>query len=132
MDVGELVLAGCSTVAPRNSGPDAELEEDQKYESGAVKGKEFAVLRESIRRFEEVYERVESSKRQHMAELKRMRRDMQRDLEVKWREILERAQIEIASLEEDNDTEEEGDDDKRLGDYNGVDIQSNGAVDASP
>ncbi|CAM0882431.1 unnamed protein product [Alopecurus aequalis] len=132
VDVGEFVLAGCSTAAPGNSGPDAELGEDQKYEPGVVKGKEFAVLREAIRRFGEVYERVESSKRQHMAELKRMRRDMQRDLEVRWREILERAQMEIVSLEEENDTEEEGDDNKRLGDYNGVEMQNNGAVDASP
>uniref|UniRef100_A0ACD5VGG7 Uncharacterized protein n=2 Tax=Avena sativa TaxID=4498 RepID=A0ACD5VGG7_AVESA len=132
MDVGELVLAGCSTAAPDNSGPDAELGEDPIYEPGVVKGKEFAVLRESIRRFEEVYERVESSKRQHMAELKRMRMDMQRDLEVRWREILERAQMEIASLEEENDTEEEGDDRKKLGDYNGVEIQDNGTMDASP
>jgi hypothetical protein len=45
---------------------------------------------------------------------------------------LERAQKEIASLEEENDTEEEGDDNKSFGDYNGVDMQNNGAVDASP
>jgi hypothetical protein len=132
VDVGELVLAGCSRAAPGNSGPDAELGGDQTYEPGVVKGNDFAVLRESIRRFEEVYGRVESSKRQHMAELKRMRRDMQRDLAVRWRETLERAQKEIASLEEENDTEEEGDDNKSFGDYNGVDMQNNGAVDASP
>jgi hypothetical protein len=108
------------------------LGEDQTDEPGVVKGNDFAVILESIRRLGEVYERVESSKRQHMAELKRMRSDMQRDLEVRWRETLERAQMEIASLEEEDDTEEEGDDDKRLGDYNGVEMQTNGAVDASP
>lgn len=132
VDVGEFVLAGCSRAAPGNSGPDAELGEDQTDEPGVVKGNDFAVILESIRRLGEVYERVESSKRQHMAELKRMRSDMQRDLEVRWRETLERAQMEIASLEEEDDTEEEGDDDKRLGDYNGVEMQTNGAVDASP
>lgn len=122
VDVGEFVLAGCG-----GAGSDAELGGDV---TGALKGEEFAVLTESIRRFGEVYERVESSKRQHMAQLKRMRRDMQRDLEVRWREILEKAEMEIESIEE----EEEGGDNakKRLGDDDGGEKHNNGAVDASP
>ncbi|KAE8793924.1 trihelix transcription factor ASIL1 [Hordeum vulgare] len=129
VDVAELVLAGCSKVEPRNSVSDAQLRENQTYETGAVQGDEFAMLTESIDRLREVYERVENSKRQHMEELKRMRKDMQRELEVRRREILEKAQMEIASLEEDD---AEGAVNNTLGDYNGVEEHNNGALDASP
>lgn len=118
-------------MVPGNSVPDAQLRENQTYETGAVQGEEFAILTEAIHRLREVYERVESSRRQHMAELKRMRKDMQRDLEVRRREILEKAQMEIASLEEEEDAKE-GAVNNRLEDYNGVEEQNNGALDASP
>ncbi|VAH62433.1 unnamed protein product [Triticum turgidum subsp. durum] len=130
VDVGELVLAGCSKVVPGNSVPDVQLRERQTYEPVAVQGEEYAILTEAIHRLREVYERVESSRRQHMAELKRMRKDMQRDLEVRRREILEKAQMEIASLEEED--AKDGAVNNRLEDYNGVEEQNNGALDASP
>ncbi|XP_037406178.1 uncharacterized protein LOC125544342 [Triticum urartu] len=130
VDVGELVLAGCSKVVPGNSVPDVQLREKQTYEPVAVQGEEYAILTEAIHRLREVYERVESSRRQHMAELKRMRKDMQRDLEVRRREILEKAQMEIASLEEED--AKDGAVNNRLEDYNGVEEQNNGALDASP
>jgi Skp family chaperone for outer membrane proteins len=94
-------------------------------------------LTESIQKFAEVFARIESSKRRHMAEVEQMRRDLQRDLDAKWREILEKAQAEIASLndedEDEGDVEEDGDagDDKILEDGGGEE-QNNGAMDASP
>lgn len=136
VDAGEFVLAGCGNAAPGDPGSDAELGEERTDGPGAVKGKEFAVLAESIRKLGEVYERMESSKRQHMAEVKRMRRDFQRDLDARWREILEKAEAEIASLGEEDgeegDAEEEGDDSRRFGDDDGGKEQNNGTVYASP
>jgi hypothetical protein len=79
---------------------------------------------------------MESSKRQHMVEVEQMRRDLQRDLDAKWREILEKAQAEIARLsnedEDEGDADEDGDvgDDKRLEEDG--DEQNNSAMDASP
>ncbi|KAF0918091.1 hypothetical protein E2562_022681 [Oryza meyeriana var. granulata] len=125
LDAAEYVLGGgCDNAGTRDPGSDAELGEEQPNEAGLGKGKDFEVLAESIRKLGDVYERVESSKRQHMAEVERMRRDLQRDLEVRRREILEKAQAEIACLSEEDgeegDLEEgEGDDNKRFGDDGG-------------
>jgi hypothetical protein len=71
-----------------------------------------------------------------MVEVEQMRRDLQRDLDAKWREILEKAQAEIARLsnedEDEGDADEDGDvgDDKRLEEDG--DEQNNSAMDASP
>uniref|UniRef100_A0A0E0JNB5 Myb/SANT-like DNA-binding domain-containing protein n=1 Tax=Oryza punctata TaxID=4537 RepID=A0A0E0JNB5_ORYPU len=122
LDAAEYVLGGCDNAGTRDSGFDAELgDEEQPNEAGAGKGKDFDLLVESIRKLGDVYERVESSKRQHMAEVERMRRDLQRDLEVRRREILVKAQAEIVRLtEEDGEEgdlkEGEGDDNKSLHD----------------
>ncbi|KAL5227341.1 hypothetical protein ABZP36_015606 [Zizania latifolia] len=123
LNAGEYVLGGCGDAGTRDSGSDAELEEEPTDEAGSEKGKEFEVLAEAVRKLGDVYQKVESSKRQHMAEVERMRRDLQRDLEVRRREILEKAQTEIARLNEedgeDGDLEEakdNGDDNKRVGD----------------
>ncbi|XP_074572749.1 uncharacterized protein LOC141829227 [Curcuma longa] len=75
----------------------------------------FRMLAESIRKFGEIFEKMESNKRQQMSEIERMRKEFQRDLEVQKRQILERAQLEIAKLSEEhgdgNDEEQEDNDD---------------------
>ncbi|XP_042392631.1 trihelix transcription factor ASIL2-like [Zingiber officinale] len=75
----------------------------------------FRMLAESIRKFGEIYEKMESNKRQQISEIERMRKEIQRDLEVQKRQILERAQLEIAKLSEEhgdgNDEEQEDEDD---------------------
>lgn len=75
----------------------------------------FRMLAESIRKFGEIYEKMESNKRQQMSEIERMRKEFQRDLEVQKRQILERAQLEFAKLSEEhgdgNDEEQEDNDD---------------------
>ncbi|CAD6237054.1 unnamed protein product [Miscanthus lutarioriparius] len=133
-----LLGGGGDVVGPRVSGSGAELGEREPQKNSAVQVDRngFVALTESIQKFEEVFVRMESSKRQHMVEVEQMRRDLQRDLDAKWREILEKAQAEIARLsnedEDESDAEEDGDvgDGKRLED--GGDEQNNGAMDASP
>ncbi|WCJ40714.1 Alcohol dehydrogenase transcription factor Myb/SANT-like family protein [Euphorbia peplus] len=70
-------------------------------------GSSFRVLADSIHKFSEIYEKIESSKRQQMLELEKMRMDFQKDLEMQKRQIMERAHAEIAKLrqidEEEND-----------------------------
>lgn len=87
---------------------------------GNFSSSSFRMLADSIQKFGEVYEKIENSKRQQMAELERMRKEFHRDLETQKRQILERAQAEIARIrqEEGEDEEEEermtgdGDDDE--------------------
>ncbi|KAF8678497.1 hypothetical protein HU200_046251 [Digitaria exilis] len=124
---------------PKVSGLGAELVELEPQKISAVQGNRngFLAVTESIQKFGEVFARIESSKRRHMAEVEQMRKDLQRDLDAKWREILEKAQAEIACLSDvdgdEDDVEEDGDggDDKRLEDGGGQE-QSNGVMDASP
>ncbi|KAJ6814820.1 trihelix transcription factor ASIL2-like [Iris pallida] len=80
----------------------------------------FRMLADSIRKFGEVYEKIEIGKRQQMAELERMRSEFQRDLEVKKRQILERAQAEIARMRQDEGEEEDGEE-ERTDDDDGAD-----------
>ncbi|KAG1346264.1 trihelix transcription factor ASIL1 [Cocos nucifera] len=73
------------------------------------------ILADSIQKFGDIYEKMESRKRQQMVELERMRKDFQRDLEVHKRKILERAQAEIAKIraeEGEEEEEEESEDDE--------------------
>lgn len=68
----------------------------------------FRMLADSIQKFSEIYEKIENSKKQQMTELERMRKEFHRDLELQKRQILDRAQAEIARLrQEDGDDEEE-------------------------
>ncbi|KAJ1285144.1 hypothetical protein BS78_03G257700 [Paspalum vaginatum] len=134
-------LLGCSggDLGPIVSGPRVELGAPEPQKTSAVEGNRngFVALTESIQKFEDVFARMETRKRQHMAEVEQMRRDLQRDLDAKWREILEKAQAEIACLSDEDgdegDAKEDGDGvgDKRLEDGVG-DEQNNGAMDASP
>jgi hypothetical protein len=138
MKAPECLLGGGGEPRPRLSGPGAELGEPEPQKVCAVEGDRngFMALTESIQKFGEVFARMESSKRRHMAEVEQMRRDLQRDLDAKWREILEKAKAEIACLSDEDgdesDVEEDGDggDDNRLEDGGG-EVQNNGAMDAS-
>ena len=68
----------------------------------------YRVLADSIQKFGKIYEKIENSKRQQMMELEKMRLDFNRELELQKKQILERAQAEIAKIqevdEEDTDT----------------------------
>ncbi|XP_078438755.1 alcohol dehydrogenase transcription factor Myb/SANT-like family protein [Wolffia australiana] len=66
----------------------------------------FRMLADSIHKFGEIYEKIESSKRQQMAELERMRKTFHEDLELQKRQILERAQAEIAKIRRDRDEDD--------------------------
>ncbi|KAL6974380.1 hypothetical protein U1Q18_028562 [Sarracenia purpurea var. burkii] len=68
-------------------------------------GSSYNLLADSIQKFGEIYEKIESSKRQQMMELEKMRMDFQRDLEVQKKQILERAQEEIAKIRQGDDDE---------------------------
>ncbi|KAL3528785.1 hypothetical protein ACH5RR_008107 [Cinchona calisaya] len=101
--------------SPGNS-ESAEAEEDdseglppKRTKSGRDRGNgaSFKLLAVSIEKFSEIYEKIENSKRQQMLELEKMRMDLYRELELQKRQILERAQAEIAKIrqggDEDND-----------------------------
>jgi len=143
MKAPECLLGGGEEAAPRVTGLVAEFGEPEPQKISAVEGNRdgFMALTESIQKFADVFARIESSKRRHMAEVEQMRRDLQRDLDAKWREILEKARAEIASLSDEDEDEDEDEggveedgvvgDDKILEDVGGEE-QNNGAMDASP
>lgn len=70
-------------------------------------GSSFKLLADSIQKFGEIYEKIENSKRQQMIELEKMRMDFHRELELQKKQMLDRAQAEIAKIqqEEDEDTD---------------------------
>lgn len=73
-------------------------------------GASFRLLADSIQKFSDIYEKIESSKRQQMLELEKMRMDFHRELEMQKRQILERARDEIAKIrqgDEENDVSAE-------------------------
>ncbi|CAK7334918.1 unnamed protein product [Dovyalis caffra] len=85
-----------------------EGEEEEEGGSGGHEGvKGLRVLAESVQKFGEIYGKIESSKREQMMELERMRIEFQRDLELQKKQILERAQVEIAKIREEDDGEDE-------------------------
>ncbi|KAL9995920.1 putative trihelix transcription factor ASIL1/2 [Helianthus debilis subsp. tardiflorus] len=65
--------------------------------------KGFGCWRNRFRIFGEIYEKIEGRKRQQMLELEKMRMDFQRELELQKKQILERAQAEIAKIREGDD-----------------------------
>lgn len=79
---------------------------------GNGEGSSVRVLADSIEKFGEIYEKIESSKRQQMMELEKMRMDFHKELELQKKQILERAQAEIAKIrgedDEDSDPSAEG------------------------
>ncbi|XP_021887906.1 trihelix transcription factor ASIL1-like [Carica papaya] len=66
-------------------------------------GSSFSLLADSIQKFSEIYEKIENSKRQQMLELEKMRMDFHRELEMQKRQIMERAQAEIAKIRQGDD-----------------------------
>lgn len=73
-------------------------------ENGGVSSS-YRLLADSIHKFGEIYEKIEVGKRQQMMELEKMRIDFHRDLELQKRQILERAQAEIAKIRRGDDEE---------------------------
>ncbi|MBA0628098.1 hypothetical protein Godav_022869 [Gossypium davidsonii] len=73
----------------------------KKRRFGRQSGEDSSVklLADSIQKFSDIYEKIESSKRQQMLELEKMRMDFHRELEMQKRQIMERAQAEIAELQ---------------------------------
>ncbi|KAL3351981.1 hypothetical protein AABB24_020198 [Solanum stoloniferum] len=65
----------------------------------------FKLIADSIHKFSEIYVKIENSKRQQMMELEKMRMDFHRELELQKRQIMERAQAEIARIRQGNDEE---------------------------
>lgn len=77
----------------------------RKFGRDCNEGSSFRLLADSIQKFSEIYEKIENSKRQQMLELEKMRMDFHRDLEMQKRQIMERAQAEIAKIRQDDDEE---------------------------
>lgn len=102
--------------SPGQSDEDNEDEgvgDDNKDLSGdeLIDGESARLLANSIQKFGEVYEKIEESKRRQMVELETMRQDFQRELELQKKQIVERAQAEIAKMREvDEDDEDENTD----------------------
>ncbi|TVU35295.1 hypothetical protein EJB05_17179, partial [Eragrostis curvula] len=106
-DAPERMLGGGGDTRPRDSRPDAELGKEQKIEAARKMQNGFAMFTESMQKFGDVFERIESRKRQHMVEVEQMRKDFHRELDAKWREIMEKAQAEIACLEDEDGDEDD-------------------------
>lgn len=70
---------------------------------GEDEGSSFRLLADSVQKFGEIYEKIESSKRQQMMELEKMRMDFHRDLELQKKQILERAHAEIEKIRQGDD-----------------------------
>ncbi|KAJ0524485.1 putative transcription factor Trihelix family [Helianthus annuus] len=86
----------------RDSPCESESDDDDDHDDG--KDEEgFRLLAESVQNFGEIYEKIEGRKRQQMLELEKMRMDFQRELELQKKQILERAQAEIAKIREGDD-----------------------------
>ncbi|KAJ4771534.1 hypothetical protein LUZ62_055791 [Rhynchospora pubera] len=82
----------------------------------------YGVLADSVKRFGEVCERMESNRKRQAKELERMRREFQMEVESRKREIFERVQAELAKIEEGYDDGmgdegmDDGDDDNVMDD----------------
>ncbi|KAI3463347.1 hypothetical protein Pfo_020010 [Paulownia fortunei] len=86
-------------------GDDSEGLPPKRTKNGRIRGSaaSFKLLADSFQKFSEIYEKIENSKRQQMLELEKMRMDFHRDLELQKRQILERAQAEIAKIRQGED-----------------------------
>ncbi|KAK6148879.1 hypothetical protein DH2020_016404 [Rehmannia glutinosa] len=117
VDSGEYVFMDPKVYLDRSNGFDemrdspenSESDEEGEDESGGS-AVSYKLLADSIQRFSGVYEKIESSKRQQMVELEKMRMDFHRDLEFQKRQILERAQAEIEKIRrgDDDDNDDNG------------------------
>lgn len=120
IDSGEYVFMNPRVYLNRSNGLDemrdspdqSESFEDNEDDNGLPPkrdGSSFGLLADSVKKFGEIYEKIESSKRQQMMELEKMRVDFQRELEVQKNQILERAQAEIAKIRGGDDDDDETD-----------------------
>lgn len=75
-------------------------------------GESARLLADSIQKFGQIYEKIESGKRRQMMELEKMRKDFHRELELQKKQIVERAQAEIAKIREREDDMDDDDDDE--------------------
>lgn len=95
--------------SPGNSGEEDESEglppKRAKHRESRGNAASFKMLADSFQKFSTIYEKIENSKRQQMVELEKMRMDFHRDLEMQKRQILERAQAEIAKIWQGDDEE---------------------------
>ncbi|CAK9172299.1 unnamed protein product [Ilex paraguariensis] len=98
----------------RDSPVESEDEEDEEEEENEVKGvgdlegdgsESFSILADSIQKFGEIYEKIETNKRKQIMELEKMRVDFQRELELQKQQTLERVQAEIAKIRQGVDDE---------------------------
>ncbi|CAN4085455.1 unnamed protein product [Withania somnifera] len=93
-------------------------EQEEEQESGGWEGdhESAKLLADSIQKFGQIYEKIENSKRKQIMELEKMRRDFQTELELQKKQIVDRAQEEIAKMrdygenDDDNEDGEETDD----------------------
>ncbi|KAE8662974.1 putative pentatricopeptide repeat-containing protein [Hibiscus syriacus] len=67
------------------------------WQSG--EGSSVRLLADSIKKFSDIYEKIENNKRQQMLELEKMRTDFHTELEMQKRQIMERTQAEIAKMQ---------------------------------
>ncbi|XWS26882.1 hypothetical protein CRYUN_Cryun26dG0068300 [Craigia yunnanensis] len=124
VDSGEFVFMNPQVYLDRSNGFDEmrdspvesemEEEDEEEEESGGSRmrregndGHSMRMLADSVQRFGKIYEKIESSKREHIKELEKMRMDFQKELEVQKNQILERAQAEISKMKEEDDADEE-------------------------
>ncbi|XP_038699149.1 trihelix transcription factor ASIL2 [Tripterygium wilfordii] len=97
--------------SPVDSEGEMENEDGDVLSSKRCEDSSLRVLADSVEKFGEIYEKIESSKREHMLELEKMREDFRRELELQKKQILEKAQTEIAKNRDANDNDEDTDDD---------------------
>ncbi|WCJ42430.1 Alcohol dehydrogenase transcription factor Myb/SANT-like family protein [Euphorbia peplus] len=117
VDSGEFVFMDTDVYLERANVNDemrdspCDSEEEDEEEGGGKEGvKGLRVLADSVKKFGKIYEKIESSKREQMLELEKMRSEFQRELELQKKQILERAQVEIAKIREVNDDDQDDDD----------------------
>ncbi|KAJ7951800.1 Trihelix transcription factor [Quillaja saponaria] len=96
---------GNSESTGQEDGSDGLPPKKRRYGRENDEGSSFSLLADSIKKFTEIYEKIEHNKRLQMVELEKMRMDFHRDLEMQKRQILERAHAEIAKLRQAGDVE---------------------------
>ncbi|XP_010513519.1 PREDICTED: trihelix transcription factor ASIL2-like [Camelina sativa] len=123
VDSGEFVFMNTKVYLDKSNGfdemmdspGDSEEEEDEEDEVDYERKKfndaaSYKMLADSVERFGKVYEKMEKSKKDQMKELEKMRADFQKDLELQKKQIVDRAQSEIARLREEEENYHRGDD----------------------
>lgn len=93
---------------------DREVDYERKKLNDAAS---YKLLAESVEKFGKIYEKMEKSKKEQMKVLEKMRADFQKDLELQKKQIVDRAQTEIARLreeEENHDGDDDGSEDEEM------------------